>query len=56
MLDEVADDVGLLLESPELQQIVRELRMSISHRSDRQDPVVRESIASFLRLYGEGSA
>lgn len=52
MLGEVAEDVGLLNESTELQQVVADLRSAISQRTDSDTEGVRRGAHEFLAIYG----
>jgi hypothetical protein len=55
ILGEVADDVGLLSESSELQLMVAYLRRAISNRPDHHLEEIRRGAHEFLRVYGNES-
>jgi len=52
MLGEVAEDIGLLNESSELQQVIADLRSAISHRTDSDTEVVKRGVHDFLAAHG----
>jgi hypothetical protein len=53
ILGEVAEDVGVLNDSTDLQQVVSHLRFAISNRPDRDADAMKRGINDFLRVYGD---